>query len=130
MTTIPIKDRLQQPLRGADSRHVRKVLLDYAVDNNYDAADIKNPTSLAKALLPRLAEEGSTFEGLIAGNQLWLKSAARKSLVELLHNQLKAGGKSALHIAVDRDKSTLVQKFVVARANPLLRSTRLPSGSA
>ena len=31
------------------------------------------------------------------------------------------GGKSALHIAVDRDKSTLVQKFVVARANPLLQ---------
>ena len=107
MTTTPIKDRVHEPLLGSDSRHVRKVLLDYAVDSGKDAADIKNPTQLMKELLPRLAQASSVFECLKPNNQSWIKSAACKSLIELLHNQLKSGtdgSKSQLQKKIDQER--------------------------
>ena len=104
---VPIKDRMHEPMKGSDSRQVRKMLLDYAMDEGLDAADIKNPTQLAKALIPRLAEADKAFEGVIAGNQSWVKSAARESLIGILKDQLKAGpggGKAQLQKKIDQER--------------------------
>ena len=72
MVNTPIKDRLHERLLGADSRQVRKVLLEYAMASNVNAADLGNPTPLAKALLPKLAKGSAAFEGLKSTNRSWL----------------------------------------------------------
>ena len=69
MVKTPIKDRLHERLLGADSRQVRKVLLEYAMESNVDADQLGNPTLLAKALLPKLAKGSAVFEGLKSTNR-------------------------------------------------------------
>ena len=86
MVKTPIKDRLTERLQGADSRQVRKVLLEYAMESGVDAAQLGNPTPLAKGLLPLLAKGSAAFEGLKPTNQSWLKSKAFESLVDILKN--------------------------------------------
>ena len=107
MVNTPIKDRLHERLLGADSRQVRKVLLEYAMESNVDADQLGNPTPLAKALLSRLAKGSAAFEGLKPTNQSWLKSKAFESLIDIIKNQLRAGdngAKSPLQKRIDDER--------------------------